>query len=285
MKKSISTKVCCFLVSLLRGISQVILQKNALSGAFFLFGVAVNSITMAIGVLVGVISSTIFAHIKHYPVNDIEEGLFGYNGALIGVVIFSLYAPSSLTVFLIIAGSALTVLIMRLMMIHFPLPAYTAPYIMVIWVIWAMAPALNLEPATTSMSEKISTWGIFEGIGQIIFQNNAITGACFLLGIFISNKLHALWGIIGGLFATLLAELISLSTTLILAGIFGYNASLCAIALTSRSKLWFVPLSGSVLTVPIAIALMGIDLIILTAPFVISSWTILLLTRNSSLNY
>ncbi|WP_444904774.1 urea transporter [Microbulbifer sp. CnH-101-E] len=285
MKKSISTKVCCFLVSLLRGISQVILQKNALSGALFLFGVAVNSITMAIGVLVGVISSTIFAHIKHYPVNDIEEGLFGYNGALIGVVVFSLYAPSSLTVFLIIAGSALTVLIMRLMMIHFPLPAYTAPYILVIWVIWAMAPALNLEPAITSMSEKISTWGIFEGIGQIIFQNNAITGACFLLGIFISNKLHALWGIIGGLFATLLAELLSLSTTLILAGIFGYNASLCAIALTSRSKLWFAPLVGSALTVPIAMAFINAGIIVLTAPFVLSSWAILLLKKRFSLTY
>ncbi|USD23591.1 urea transporter [Microbulbifer variabilis] len=285
MKKSISTKVSCFLVSLLRGISQVILQKNALSGALFLFGVAVNSITMAIGVLVGVISSTIFAHIEHYPVNDIEEGLFGYNGALIGVVIFSLYAPSSITVFLIIAGSALTVLIMRLMMIHFPLPAYTAPYIMVIWVIWAMAPALNLEPAITSMSEKISTWGIFEGIGQIIFQNNAITGACFLLGIFISNKLHALWGIIGGLFATLLAELLSLSTTLILSGIFGYNASLCAIALTSRSKLWFAPLVGSALTVPIAMAFINAGIIVLTAPFVLSSWAILLLKKRFSLTY
>jgi urea transporter len=285
MKKSISTKVCCFLVSLLRGISQVILQKNALSGALFLFGVAVNSITMAIGVLVGVISSTIFAHIKHYPVNDIEEGLFGYNGALIGVVIFSLYAPSSITVFLIIAGSALTVLIMRLMMIHFPLPAYTAPYILVIWVIWAMAPALNLEPAITSMSEKISTWGIFEGIGQIIFQNNAITGACFLLGIFLSNKLHALWGIISGLFATLLAELLSLSTTLILAGIFGYNASLCAIALTSRSKQWLAPLVGSALTVPIAMAFINAGIIVLTAPFVLSSWSILLLKKRFSLTY
>ncbi|WP_444886190.1 urea transporter [Microbulbifer sp. JMSA008] len=285
MKKSISTKISCFFISLLRGISQVILQKNALSGALFLFGVAVNSITMAIGVLVGVISSTIFAQIKHYPVNDIEEGLFGYNGALIGVVVFSLYAPSSLTVFLIIAGSALTVLIMRLMMIHFPLPAYTAPYIMVIWVIWAMAPALNLEPAITSMSEKISTWGIFEGIGQIIFQNNAITGACFLLGIFISNKLHALWGIIGGLFATLLAELLSLSTTLILAGIFGYNASLCAIALTSRSKQWLAPLVGSALTVPIAMAFINTGIVVLTAPFVLSSWAILLLKKRFSLTY
>ncbi|WP_373565904.1 urea transporter [Microbulbifer okhotskensis] len=79
MTKSIPTKIRYYLVSLLRGISQVILQKNALSGALFLFGVAVNSINMAFGVALGVITATACAGILHYPVKQIEEGHFGYH--------------------------------------------------------------------------------------------------------------------------------------------------------------------------------------------------------------
>ncbi|WP_444946801.1 urea transporter [Microbulbifer sp. VTAC004] len=280
MTKSTPTKIRYYLVSLFRGVSQVILQKNALSGVLFLSGVAVNSVTMALGAALGVITATVCAGILHYPVKQIEEGLFGYNGALIGIVIFLLYAPSPITILLIIGGSALTVLIIRFMMLHIFLPPYTAPYILVIWAIWIFAPTQDLAPAVTPMNEKISTWGIFEGIGQIIFQNNAITGICFLVGLFISNKSHALWSIIGGLLATFLAMFLALPPTLILAGIFGYNASLSAIALSNGSKQWLAPLAGSVLTVPIAMALMGADIIILSAPFVISSWIILLLKRE-----
>ncbi len=246
-----------------------------------MFGVAVNSIIMALGTALGVITATICAVALHYPVKHIKAGLLGYNGALIGVVIFSLYAPSPLTVLFIIGGSALTVLIMRLMMIHIPLPAYTAPYILVIWVIWGMAPTLGLEPAVTSLSEKFSTWGILAGVGQVIFQDNAITGICFLVGIFVSNKSHALWSLIGVVLATLLAELLSLPPTPILAGIFGYNASLSAIALANKSKYWLAPLVGSLLTVPITMVFMGADIIALSAPFVISSWAILPLKKCS----
>ncbi|WP_445358326.1 urea transporter [Microbulbifer sp. ANSA005] len=112
MKPTITkTKYC--LASLFRGIGQVILQKNAVSGFLFLLGIAVNSVTMAVGAILGVIIATSCAGILHYPNKEIEEGLFGYNGALIGIVMFLLYAPSPLTVCLIIIGSILTVLIIR----------------------------------------------------------------------------------------------------------------------------------------------------------------------------
>ncbi|AWF81368.1 hypothetical protein BTJ40_11370 [Microbulbifer sp. A4B17] len=285
MTKPILTKLKYCLVSIFRGISQVILQKNALSGFLFLLGVALNSAAMALGVILGVTTATICASILNYPVKQIEDGLFGYNGALIGVVIFLLYAPSLMTVLLIVGGSALTVLIMRFMMLHFVLPPYAAPYILVIWAIWILALTLDVVPTATFENENTSTWGIFEGIGQIIFQNNAITGICFLIGIFISNKSHAFWGIIGGLLATLLAMFLALSPTLILAGLFGYNASLSAIALSNGSKQWLAPLTGSVLTVPIAMAFMSADIIVLTSPFVIASWIILLIQRKLTLTH
>ncbi|WP_444922110.1 urea transporter [Microbulbifer sp. CnH-101-G] len=279
MKKMMHPKLSFFFISSLQGISQVILQRNVLSGALFLFGVAVNSINMALGATLGVITATACANALYYPAEHIKDGLFGYNGALTGVVIFSLYAPSPLTILLIIGGSALTVLIMRLMMIHFFLPAFTTPYILVVWVIWGMAPILDLEPAAAFISGKFTTWGIFEGVGQVIFQDNAITGICFLVGILVSNKSHALWALIGVVLATLLAELLSLPQTLILTGIFGYNACLSAIALANKSKYWFAPLAGVVITVPTVMAFMGAGIIALSAPFVISSWAILLLKK------
>ncbi|WP_444927840.1 urea transporter [Microbulbifer sp. TRSA002] len=284
MKPTIAKTRFC-LVSLFRGVGQVILQKNAVSGFLFLLGIAVNPVTMAVGAILGVIIATSCAGILHYPNKEIEEGLFGYNGALIGIVMFLLYAPSPLTVCLIIIGSILTVLIIRFLMLNFFLPPYTAPYIIVIWGVWILAPDLDLAPATISMSENISTWGIMEGIGQIIFQDNAISGILFLIGILISNKSHALWSIIGGTLATLVAMFLTMPQNLILAGLFGYNASLSAIALSNGRKRWLAPIVGSILTVPIAIAFMSADIIVLTAPFVIASWIILLIQRKFTLTH
>ncbi|WP_444935867.1 urea transporter [Microbulbifer sp. JMSA004] len=69
------------------------------------------------------------------------------------------------------------------------------------------------------------------------------------------------------------------------AGLFGYNASLSAIALSNGRKRWLAPLAGSILTVPIAMAFMSADIIVLTAPFVIASWIILLIQRKLTLTH
>lgn len=66
---------------LFRGISQVFLLNNVTTGILFLAGIFCNSWTMGIGAIIGVFVGTFTALFLKYNKSDIEQGLYGYNGA------------------------------------------------------------------------------------------------------------------------------------------------------------------------------------------------------------
>src|SRR6266566_9499481 len=64
---------------------------------------------------------------------------------------------------------------------------------------------------------------LLRGTGQVMFQNNPLTGLLFLAGIFVnSGKLGGL-GILGLATSTLTAYLLGADRTLIRNGLFGFN--------------------------------------------------------------
>ena len=76
-----------FIKIILRGISQVFLQNNIFTGLLFLIGILYNSRLMALGALLGVIISTITAILLNYNKKDINNGLYGFNGTLVGIAL------------------------------------------------------------------------------------------------------------------------------------------------------------------------------------------------------
>lgn len=68
-----------------RGIGQVMFQNNALSGLFMLIGIFLNSWQMGILAVCGNIISTLTAHFSGYKYDDIKNGLYGFNGTLVGI--------------------------------------------------------------------------------------------------------------------------------------------------------------------------------------------------------
>src|SRR5436853_6799991 len=72
---------------------------------------------------------------------------------------------------------------------------------------------------------------LLRGTGQVMFQNNPITGLLFLIGIFFNSYQLGIAGIIGLLASTIAAMLLGADRNLIRAGLFGYNGILTGIGL------------------------------------------------------
>lgn len=71
---------------------------------------------------------------------------------------------------------------------------------------------------------------ILRGIGQVFFQENALSGALFVLGIALAAPVLALGGIVGSALGMMTAQLLKLDKAEIDAGIYGFNATLVGIA-------------------------------------------------------
>lgn len=118
-------------------------------------------------------------------------------------------------------------------------------------------------------------------IGQVMFQGGTVlSGLFFLVGIWINsrlNGLYAMWGAVLPLGAALFPDMGILGAE---AGLLGYNGVLCAIALGTASLKGFGEATAAVLlSTVLQIAGMRIGITTLTAPFVLATWTVVLLRK------
>lgn len=296
----------------LRGVSQVMLQNNPLTGLLFLVGVAVTSWPLALAGLWGTLVSTATAHGLAAGRGLIASGLFGFNGFLTGVgLVFFLEPSAAVVVYLTVAAAASTVVMAALSRLLgvWGVPALTAPFVLVVWLFLLAAYRLDvlaaselLQPGALDISPEIATTlgaGIVEpagttavnagdatlrGVGQVMFQNSAVTGAVFLLGLLVSSRVSAALAAIGSAAGLAVGLSLGADGAQLLQGIYGFNAALCAIALGGV----FVVLSwravayavagavlGAVVTAAMASFLAPVGLPVLTGPFVVATWLML----------
>jgi urea transporter len=145
-----------------------------------------------------------------------------------------------------------------------------------------MAPWDHLSQENTAVSF-VDT--LLRGTGQVMFQNNPITGLLFLIGIFINSYQLGIAGVIGLLASTIAAMLLGADRNLIRAGLFGYNGILTGIGLvvflqpTWSAALIVYIILGGVLSTIVFMALANFfslwDMPALTAPFVLTLWLLL----------
>ena len=118
-----------------RGIGQVMFQNNALSGLLMLAGIACNSWILALLALAGNIVSTLTACLCKYSREDIRNGLYGFNGTLVGIAIGVFMEINISSMFLLLFGSALSSWISRLFNGQKTVPGFTAPFIITVWIL------------------------------------------------------------------------------------------------------------------------------------------------------
>lgn len=132
---------------------------------------------------------------------------------------------------------------------------------------------------------------VLRGIGQVVFQNNPLSGLIILLGILINSWIYALVCIVGVVASSSTAILLKADKQLIRDGLFGFNGALVALALIAftsadfRNGMLPSPAMAIYLIVgasfstmafaSIAVILGGHKVAPLTMPFVLVGWLFL----------
>lgn len=265
-----------------RGIGQVMFQNNALSGLLMLIGIFLNSWQMGVLAVSGNIISTLTAHFSGYGRDDIKNGLYGFNGTLVGIAVGVFMELSIGSLLLMAVASCVSTWISRLFSFQRSLPGFTAPFILSVWMllgfcIWIMPDILLVSDAVNDTTQGINYFQTFSfGIGQVMFQGNIWTGLLFLAGILVNSRTAAFYTVIGALLPLPLAILLGIDAETLNMGLMGYNGVLCAIALGDRALKSLVWASCSVLlSTLLQIIGMNLEITTLTAPFVVSVWVIM----------
>ncbi len=267
-----------------RGISQVFLLNNVITGILFLIGIFYNSWTMGIGAVIGVLIGTSIALLFKYKQSDIQQGLYGYNSTLVALAVIYFFGFNRVSLATAVFGSILSTIIMQRMM-KWRLPPYTAPFIITTWILMSILLSLNIItlrvlPLPIAHTLEVIP-AVSKGIGQVMFQENTITGIIFFIGILVSSRISAFYTLLGVLLGAITALACSLPLNMINIGLFGFNAVLCGIAFSSKK--WSSLILG-IMSIPASVfmtyGMTNVGIITLTAPFVISTWLALLVKKG-----
>ncbi|WP_286331960.1 urea transporter, partial [Duncaniella freteri] len=161
-----------------RGIGQVMFQNNALSGLFMLIGIFLNSWQMGLLALLGNVISNMAAYFSGYKQDDIKNGLYGFNGTLVGIAVGAFLQLSVESFILLVIASAGSTWIAGLFSRQRFLPGFTAPFILAVWAILGIC--LLFMPYLMLMPDAVidDTYHYFQafclGIGQVMFQGRTV---------------------------------------------------------------------------------------------------------------
>lgn len=266
--------------TLLLGFSQVFLLQSALSGALILAGLFCNSWQLALLALLGCLVSRAVASLWRDTKSEIADGLYGFNGTLVGIAIGVYWEISWLSILLLVIGAALSTWLARTFRRHAQLPGLTAPFIIAVWallLVSLLAPqGVGLLDSVAQLEEGQPLWrrlgvALGDSVGQVMFQANVLTGLLFFLAIAWESRRKALYALLGALIPMLVIPFVPEAVWR--EGLLGYNAVLCAIywAGTGERRLLYALLSV-VLSVLLELLALYAGLIPLTAPFVLSVW-------------
>ena len=270
--------------ALLNGFSQVFLQAHPSFGLLLVVAIAASAPGLLGGALLGGLSGMLTAQRRGYPMADIDIGLYGYNGILLGLLISLQFAWSPLLPLLIMLGGGLSSLMlepwMRRMRERQWLPAFTLPFVVLSGLLLCLAPALGLQPQSGAVSAA-STLGWLDavtavplGLAQVAFLSEPWAGALLLVGLLLADRRAACWALLGASAGTGLALLLDAPQEHCLAGLYGFNGVLAAIALSQVHRQHWVPLLGTLLALLLQYGFHRLGLATLTLPFILACWLI-----------
>ena len=124
----------------------------------------------------------------------------------------------------------------------------------------------------------------FRGIGQVMFQRNALSGVLMLIGLAIGSWRLALLAFSGSIVGTICAKLLRCPNSRISDGLYGYNSALSglAVGVFFSPGLFVLGLFFGVTILSAAIAMVAEKqqrLPVLTAPFVFAIWLTLAIAK------
>lgn len=261
--------------ALLNGFSQIFLQRHPLCGLLCLLAILLTAPALFGGALLGGVAGLLTAQRRGYAKADRQAGLFSYNGILLGLLLSLALSWSVLLPPLIIAAGGLSAMLTQqwLKRTRGPrcLPAYTAPFVGLAWLLTGFT--LPSSPATAiEMTIPNLLAALLSGLGQVMFLGHPAAGALITAGLLLANRRAVAWA----LFASAVGLAFTLSqheNATALSGLGGYNPVLVALALSQQRRPW-LPLTGICLAVVLTPGFIALGLPPLTAPFILACWLI-----------
>lgn len=272
-----------FLIQLLRevltGIAQIMLQPSPLVGAAFLVGAFVNSPMLALFGIIGCLAGTLMAWFSKFPEDECFDGLYGFNGGLVGLAIgyyYDTYTP--LLILVVLGGIASTLVMYKMLRMGFR--PFTFPFVVVTWIImlvlsmtgWASISGWSVpNPSSIDMLESLS-----RGYGQVLFQENILTGLIFICAILIRDWVQGLYASLATAMGFICGYLAGFPIDAVNLGLFGYSGVLCAILFAGRTGKHFI---NACIAILLSIAIVRLFHVVgippFTFPFVLASWLVL----------
>ncbi|WP_434560089.1 urea transporter [Pseudomonas sp. R1-6] len=262
--------------ALLNGFSQIFLQRHPLCGLLCLLAILLTAPTLLGGALLGGVAGLLTAQRRGYTKEDRQAGLFSYNGILLGLLLSLALPWSVLLPPLIIAGGGLGAMLTQQWLKRTTgprcLPAYTAPFVGMGWLLLGFPPP-SPSPAALDMTLPDLLTAPLIGLGQVMFLDHPLAGALVAIGLLIANRRAAGWALFGSVVGLGFAWL-QHDSSLALSGLGGYNPALVAVALGQRARGPWKPLTGILLAVFLTPGFAALGLAPLTAPFILACWLV-----------
>lgn len=299
-KALISPLKHCLFINL-RSTGQVMFQENSLTGLLFIIAIlwgtySDGNIQIGFAGLAGLLISNLAAKLWHYDQASINQGLYGYNGVLVGLGIATFVPMNFISAIFIVIASILSTLVLKK---PWRIPAFTFPFIVLTWISLAIlfaigdkstSPVQLADLVISSHQFKFYLESLLHSFSQVFLIKNPITGFLFLIGLLINSKQAFLAALFAAVLALFLAFILESSYLIAIHdGLYGYSPILTAIAIvTFRPKSFLsslpVLIIGTIITILVQFALgfilAPLGLPILTAPFVFATWITLKIFKH-----
>ncbi|MGB3127165.1 MAG: urea transporter [Pseudomonas sp.] len=261
--------------ALLNGFSQIFLQRQPLCGLLCLLAILIGAPALFGGALLGGVAGLLTAQRRGYPKAERQAGLYSYNGVLLGLLISQHFAWSALLPPLILACGGLGAILTRQWLKHAThpqdLPAYTAPFVGLGWLLMGTVPENTFALSAPDTLAVLTA--PFTGLAQIMLLDQPLAGALIALGLFLANRRAALWALTGAVSGVLVALWLDEPASALL-GLHSYNPALAALALSQTRRQPWLPLAGIVLAIILTPGFAALHLPALTAPFILATWLV-----------
>ncbi len=294
-----------FLIQCLRGTSQVFFMENALTGLLFFAAMAwASHVTgvwaTTIGAAVGIVVATGTALLMRCDRASIDQGLYGFNGILVGAALPTFIAVSpQLWVYVVFGAAASTVITATFgatLTKSWGIPGSTGPFVLTGWLMVAGAYSfgglevtgdapklasdyLSGAAAIPSPTELVQIF--FRNIGQVYLLGSGISGAIILVGIFIASIPAGIAAAAGSLVAMIVAIGMGADPAVVSQGLYGFSPVLTAMAIgvIFLAPSWTVVLYALLATIVTVFVQGALDVIVdpagipsFTAPYVLTMY-------------
>lgn len=272
-----------------KGVSQILLQESYFIGISVLISVCLGSIIQGTALIIGSIIGTLTTYILLKDGKNLENGVYGFNSALFALAIMVFFAPTFGAWLIILIGSVAIPLFQH-QFIKRNIQIFTLPFILFTWFIFFISVPLQqylqIDPLSQSSQQIINSSiltpeYIIKSFGQVVFQDNILSGAIILLSLLITSPTIFLFTVIASLFFPLFFLPFFTNYNTLNLGLLGFNLILTTIVfsptnyvelktiLTLKKLSFFIIVL--LLTTIISIIMLKLSLPQLTFPFVFAS--------------